>query len=123
MRRLSRKTDIQRVLRDGQHFHTPFFALHLRKQTSTEEPSGGPRVAVGTASRFPNAVTRNRARRRLRACACEVLDDRRCPWDLLLMARPQLLQAPSRDLLGSLREVLHRAGVIAEALALSVGAS
>jgi ribonuclease P protein component len=120
VRRLSRKTDIQRVLRDGRHFHTPFFALHLRKQSSTEEPSGTPRLAVGTAGRFPNAVTRNRARRRLRACGREALDGRRCPWDLLLMARPQLLQTPYQDLLGSLREVLRRAGVIAQALALSV---
>jgi len=36
------------------------------------------------------------------------------------MARPQLLQTPYQDLLGSLREVLRRAGVIAQALALSV---
>jgi len=120
VRRLSRKTDIQRVLRDGRHFHTPFFALHLRKQTAREEPSGEPRLAVGTAGRFANAVTRNRARRRLRACGREALGGRGGPWDLLLMARPQLLQTPHQDLLGSLQDVLRQAGVIAQALALSV---
>lgn len=120
MRRLSRKTDIHRVLRDGQHIHTPFFVAHLRRQTGAEAPSGAPRLAVGTAGRFPNAVTRNRARRRLRACGREALGDRRCPWDLLLMARPQLLQAPFQDLLRALREALRRAGVIAQALAQGV---
>ena len=120
MRRLSRKSDIHRVLRDGQHFHTPFFVLHLRKQTSAEETSDAPRLGVGTAGRFPGAVTRNRARRRLRACGREALGDRRCPWDVLLMARPQLLQAPFQDLLGSLLDVLRRAGAIAQALALNV---
>ncbi len=72
------------------------------------------RNAIGwgvTCSRkIGNAVTRNRAKRRLRAVAREVLADAGRPgWDYVLVGRPDVTVArPFPDLLDDLRSALSR---------------
>jgi ribonuclease P protein component len=71
----------------------------------------GPRVRVGfTASRkVGNAVTRNRAKRRLRAAASIVLSRRGRPQtDYVLIARAGTPTRPFSDLIGDLESALRR---------------
>lgn len=88
---------------------TAGFLLQARRRAPDE---AGDAIRVGfTASRkVGNAVARNRARRRLRAAAREVLPRRGRPgWDYVLVARPEGTAArPWRELVADLRWALDR---------------
>jgi ribonuclease P protein component len=74
-------------------------------------PGSGEAVRVGfTASRkVGNAVVRNRAKRRLRAAAAEVLArDGRPGTDYVLIARDATAGRPYADLLGDLASALRQ---------------
>lgn len=74
-------------------------------------------VRVGfTASRkVGNAVKRNRARRRLKAVAGEILPAHGVPgFDLVLIARPATVDRPYRDLVQDFTAALKRMRVYAE---------
>ena len=71
--------------------------------------AGSPAIRVGfTASRkIGNAVARNRARRRLKAAAQQVLPLFGLPGnDYVLVARRETLERPFGDLLGDLESAL-----------------
>ena len=76
-------------------------------------PSGlkmeGPRFGFTASKKVGNAVSRNRARRRLRAAASDVvfewLDD---PMDFVLIARGTTMQRPYDELLEDLKRALVR---------------
>jgi len=107
--RLKRRADFLRVaarrrraVRDG---------LILQAAPCPPEDTGGEAVRVGfTASRrVGNAVHRNRAKRRLRAAAAEVLArDGRKGTDYVLIARAATVARPYRDLLGDLATALRQ---------------
>jgi ribonuclease P protein component len=107
--RLKRRADFLRVaarrrraVRDG---------LILQAAPCPPEDAGGDRVRVGfTASRrVGNAVRRNRAKRRLRAAAAEVLArDGRKGTDYVLIARAATAARAYCDLLGDLATALRQ---------------
>ncbi|MCX7286921.1 MAG: ribonuclease P protein component [Rhodobacterales bacterium] len=76
-----------------------------------DRADGGQTVRVGfTASKkIGNAVLRNRAKRRLRALAREVLSARARPgWDYVLVARPEAtVTRPYSDLCTDLEQALQ----------------
>lgn len=71
---------------------TPGFLLQAR-QRRTDEPAAADLVRIGftCSKKVGNAVARNRAKRRLRALAQQVLPMAARPgWDYVLVGRPQL---------------------------------
>lgn len=94
-------------------------AARARRQAVTgmvvqarDRRDGRPEVGIGiTCSRkVGNAVTRNRAKRRLRALAQEVLpDEGRSGWDYVLIGRPGVtVERPFDALRDDLRTALAR---------------
>ncbi|HEX3884377.1 MAG TPA: ribonuclease P protein component [Stellaceae bacterium] len=111
--RLKRRADFLRVaavrrraVRDG---------LVLQAALQPEAETGELRVGYTASRRVGNAVVRNRAKRRLRAAAAEVLArDGRKGTDYVLIARADTPSRPYRelvgDLAGALRQVERRRG-------------
>ena len=66
----------------------PAFMLQARKRRDGEEPEAGIRVGFTCSKKVGNAVARNRAKRRLRAIAREVLPELgQQGWDYVLIGR------------------------------------
>ena len=114
MLRLRRESDIRRSLQEGRRFHSPCVVLHARRRGPDEELPPLPRLAVVAGRRFRTAVARNRARRVLRESSRVALADGEAPWDLVVVARPQVLALPFPDRLNAMAELLGEAGVLGE---------
>ena len=83
------------------------------RQRDPEEPAAGIRVGFTCSKKVGNAVARNRAKRRLRAAAHEVIPaEGRDGWDYVLIGRPAVTAArPFPDLCADIATalaVLHR---------------
>ncbi|MFD1882154.1 ribonuclease P protein component [Paracoccus pacificus] len=94
----------------------PGFLLQAR-QRDTGEPVAPGQVRVGftCSKKIGNAVVRNRAKRRLRAIAAQILPAAARPgWDYVLVGRPgATIDRPFAQLLDDLRNALsaiHRNG-------------
>ena len=101
-----RRADFLRAAQAGRH-GAPGLLLQAR-----DRADGDPRVRVGftCSKKIGNAVTRNRAKRRLRALARAVLPGRaRAGWDYVLVGRPgATVDRPYADLLADLATALDR---------------
>ena len=107
--RLLRRADFLRAAR-GVKAALPGLVLQVRRR-APDETAGDPRPRVGfTASRkVGNAVTRNRARRRLRAAVADILSARAEPGcDYVLIARAATPDRAYDDLLADLAKALDR---------------
>jgi len=114
MLRLRRKRDIERAFQEGRRFYSPSAVLHARLRHPQEELASAPRLAIVAGRRFRSAVVRNRARRVLRETCRLALANTEAPWDLLLVARPQVLTLPPPGRLRAVTELLRQAGILAE---------
>lgn len=112
VQRLRRRTEIQRVLREGRRVQSGALVLHARRRDRGEPAPAGVRLAVIAARRFPSAVTRNRARRIAREASRALLKDVLESWDLALTVRTEALEEPYRERLTALADLLRRAGVV-----------
>lgn len=117
LQRLTRRSEFLKVASGRRKSVAPGLILQALSQTGdlpAEGPEGTNSVRVGfTASRkVGNAVARNRARRRLRAAAAQVLPDHAAMGhDYVVIARLETLERPFDDLLGDLTAGLKRLGV------------
>ncbi|MFQ8431311.1 ribonuclease P protein component [Amaricoccus sp. W119] len=86
----------------------PGLNLQARRRDAGDDPAGGARVGFTCSKKVGNAVARNRAKRRLRAAAREVMPEAGRPgWDYVLIGRPGTTAARAwPDLLEDLRGAL-----------------
>ena len=70
------------------------------------------RFGLSTGRRLGNAVIRNRVRRRLREALRVMAPSFQPGWDVLIIARPALVEADHDALVGGLRRQLTRGGVL-----------
>ena len=70
------------------------------------------RFGLSTGRRLGGAVVRNRVRRRLREVLRVMAPSFQPGWDVLIIARPALVEADHDALVGTLRRLLGRSGVI-----------
>jgi ribonuclease P protein component len=103
--RLRRGEDIARVRSEGVARNDKLFSLRALPST---EPTV--RVAVASSRAVGGAVQRNRARRRVREAVRTALRDRtvQAGADLMLIARPAALTAPSAELRAAVERELGR---------------
>ena len=118
--RLSRSSDFQRIYRQGSSTASRFLVLYSF-QRPVETGAEGPRLGLSVSKKLGGAVVRNRVKRLLReafqGCAGHLAEE----YDLVLIARPQLLDLLARESAGekglvggAVRELLGRAGVLTE---------
>lgn len=106
--RLTRSTDFKRVRSEGKSYAHPLVVLVTVR--SEDEPS--PRVGVSASRSMGKAVQRNRAKRLLRESIRPLLPHLSAGWDLILIARAPVLQAPFQEIQTALQGLLRRAGLL-----------
>lgn len=107
--RLLRRADFLRAAR-GVKAALPGLVLQVRRRTPDENAGDArPRVGYTASRKVGNAVLRNRARRRLRAAAADVLSARaEQGCDYVLIARAATADRPYDALLADLGKALDR---------------
>ena len=104
---LSRPKDFAAVQGSGlSKSNTLFTARFLRTDLETT------RFGLSTGRKLGGAVVRNRVRRRLREALRVMAPSFQPGWDVLIIARPAIVEADHETLVGALRRLLHRGGVL-----------
>jgi ribonuclease P protein component len=106
--RLTRSNDFKRVRRYGKSYAHPLVVLMVLASDSTQT-----RVGVAAGRTVGNAVRRNRAKRLLRAAVQPLLADLAPGWDLVLIARPPLLDASMLQVRTAISTLMKKAQVLA----------
>ena len=70
------------------------------------------RFGLATGKRLGGAVVRNRVRRRIREVLRVMAPSFQPGWDVLIIARPAIVEADHDALVGALRRVLRSGGVL-----------
>jgi ribonuclease P protein component len=112
--RLKRRREFLEVAGAGRKWVTPGLILQVLRHAGAAEEGAPAALRLGfTASRKVGiAVVRNRARRRLRAAAAEILPRHASSGhDYVLIARAATVDRPYAALVEDLRTALHRLGV------------
>jgi ribonuclease P protein component len=106
---LRRRADFLRAAQ-ARRQPTPGFLLQGRRRAAAEPGGTAIRVGFTCSKKLGNAVTRNRAKRRLRALARAVIPaEGRAGWDYVLVGRPEAtVMRPFAALEAELRTALAR---------------
>ena len=72
------------------------------------------RIGFSVSKRVGNAVQRNRAKRRMRACITPMIERLNGGCNLIVIAKPEVLNAPFAELQSQLETLLKRCGVWSE---------
>jgi ribonuclease P protein component len=104
---LSRPQDFAAIQSHGtSRSHPLLIARFLRTDLETT------RFGLSTGRRLGGAVVRNRVRRRLREALRVMAPSFQPGWDVLIIARPAVVEADHDALVGTLRRLLVRGGVL-----------
>jgi ribonuclease P protein component len=101
---LTRSTDFLRVKRIGVSFANPFMVLIAAPNDLSLS-----RFAIAAGRSVGNAVSRNRAKRRLRSSFDAILTLIRPGWDLIIYGRQPLLSANYTEIRLAMNEILQKA--------------
>jgi ribonuclease P protein component len=105
--RLTRTSDFKRVRREGRSYAHPLLVLIVKPGSISNL-----RIGVTTSHAVGNAVNRNRAKRRVRACLDKFIPLISPDYDLIVLARPPLISADFLMICRVMRDLLERAGVM-----------
>lgn len=105
--RLCHSEEIKRVRNAGKSYTHPLLVL-----IKEENNLGWVRFAVIAGKNSGTAVSRNRAKRRIRACIDKVLPSIQGGWDVILQARRSVDIVPFNQLEEALVALLKRAELI-----------
>ena len=107
--RLSRSAEFERVYRRGRSHANRFLVLYVFASTS----SAPPRLGVSVSRKVGGAVDRNRVKRLLREAFAATRSELPDGHDVVLVARPDVLELAEREGLagvqGSLSELIAKA--------------
>jgi ribonuclease P protein component len=104
---LSRPQDFAAIQEAGTtRSHSLLSARFLRTDLETT------RFGLATGRALGSAVARNRVRRRLREALRVMAPSFQPGWDVLIIARPAIVEADHDALVGALRRTLARGGVL-----------
>ncbi len=109
--RLKRRAEFLRVAASRRKWAAPGLILQAAPAVPQEQDSSATAIRVGftCSKKVGNAVARNRAKRRLRAAAREVIGLEAAPsHDYVLIGRQETLRRPYALLLQDLRTALKR---------------
>jgi ribonuclease P protein component len=104
---LSRPQDFAALQSDGTVRSHPLLLARIRR-TDLETT----RFGLSTGRKLGGAVVRNRVRRRLREALRAMSPSFQPGWDVLIIARPGVIEADHEALVGALRRLLSRGGVL-----------
>jgi ribonuclease P protein component len=117
--RLSRSSDFQRIYRQGSSTASRFLVLYWFGRPA-EAGDDGPRLGLSVSKKLGGAVVRNRVKRLLREAFKECAGQLAEEYDLVVIARPQLIELVTREgegekglVAAAVRELLGRAGLLA----------
>src|SRR5438045_9361417 len=106
--RLKTRADFLRVAAGRRRAVRPAFIVQAAPQPTEEVSGTSVRVGFTASRKVGNAVVRNRAKRRLRAIAAEVLPQRGPPGtDYVIVARATPSERPYPDLVADLETALR----------------
>ena len=104
---LSRPKDFRALQGDGTVRSHPLLAARFLK-TDLEMT----RIGLSTGRRLGGAVVRNRIRRRLREVLRVMAPSFQPGWDVLIIARPAVVEASHDEMAEAVRRLLQRGGVL-----------
>ena len=103
------RADFLRVAAGRRKAVTPSLILQAAPRTPGFDRTGAVRVGFTASRKVGNAVVRNRAKRRLRAAASQILPDEGSPaTDYVLIARAATVERPYSALVADLEAALRR---------------
>ena len=105
--RLTSSNDFKRVRRFGKSYAHPLVVL-----VALPNELAVTRIGVAAGRSLGGAVKRNRAKRRLRAAIQPLLDKTITGWDVILIARRPLLEAPFQEICSALETLLGKANLL-----------
>ena len=106
--RLTRSLDYKRVRRTGRSYAHPLLVLIVAP--AQEKP--GVKVGITTGRSVGKAVDRNRAKRRLRALSDNYLSTIQPGWDIIMIARQPVVNAPFDSIRQALEVLFKRSGIL-----------
>jgi ribonuclease P protein component len=104
---LTNPRDFAALQREGISRSHPLFHARFRRTDL-----GTTRFGLSTGRRLGGAVVRNRARRRLREALRVMAPSFQPGWDVLIIARPAIVDADRDALVGAVRRILRRGGIL-----------
>jgi len=105
--RLSRSSDIKKVQRQGRSFVGTCAVLLVLENFENQT-----RLGVIASTAVGNAVKRNKARRRIKACLMQFQPLLTVGVDILIIARRSINCTEYQELKNEIERLLHQAGVL-----------